>query len=413
MERFPWLSYSEYKSGAYCRVCVVMGRSLDEGKGGHQRIGQLVTEPFCKWKNALEIFEAHAKSGYHKRNSELADNFLKDCAEQTVFSFAANMLTTMYMRFINQRNRTQEKQSFYHMNIGYQRTLSFMKPDGSFSLFRSDWNQSASSVWLTSFVAQMLQEASFYEWENFIYIDPEVISKAVSWVLRHQSWDGAFYEVTWSPDRKMNDSLHWPRDEVRYRNISLTAHVLIMLETVKDLTGGLGAQVATAQNKAIKWLERNLKLLDDRGEPFEVAIVAYALLLSKASTAELAFGILAKHARREGGLTYWAKESVPPPPYKMENQKPFSLPRLPYKYDSTNIQATSYALLTYVARQELMIDPIVKWLNSQRLTDGGWASTQCPYCPIYNLATALPVPVTVILATCLVAIVRHFRSAYL
>jgi hypothetical protein len=60
----------------------------------------------------------------------------------------------------------------------------------------------------------------------------------------------------------------------------------------------------------------------------------------------------------------------------MENQKPFSLPRLPYKYDSTNIQATAYALLTYVARQELMIDPIVKWLNSQRLTDGGWASTQ-------------------------------------
>jgi hypothetical protein len=43
-----------------------------------------------------------------------------------------------------------------------------------------------------------------------------------------------------------------------------------------------------------------LKLLDEHGEPFEVAIVAYALLLSKASTAEAAFGILAKLARREG-----------------------------------------------------------------------------------------------------------------
>jgi hypothetical protein len=43
-----------------------------------------------------------------------------------------------------------------------------------------------------------------------------------------------------------------------------------------------------------------LKLLDERGEPFDVAIVAYALLLSKATTAEAAFGILAKHARREG-----------------------------------------------------------------------------------------------------------------
>jgi hypothetical protein len=58
--------------------------------------------------------------------------------------------------------------------------------------------------------------------------------------------------------------------------------------------------VSTAQSKAIRWLERNLKLLDEHGEPFEVAIVAYALLLSKASTAEAAFGILAKLARREG-----------------------------------------------------------------------------------------------------------------
>jgi len=65
----------------------------------------------------------------------------------------------------------------------------------------------------------------------------QVISKAVSWVLRHQTQDGAFYEVTWSPDRKMNDSLVWPNDHVKFRNISLTAHVLIMLETVKDLTG--------------------------------------------------------------------------------------------------------------------------------------------------------------------------------
>jgi hypothetical protein len=65
----------------------------------------------------------------------------------------------------------------------------------------------------------------------------QVISKAVAWVLRHQTWDGAFYEVTWLADRKMNDSLLWPNDKEKFRNISLTAHVLIMLETVKDLTG--------------------------------------------------------------------------------------------------------------------------------------------------------------------------------
>lgn len=66
-------------------------------------------------------------------------NLPMDCAEQNMFSFAANLYTTLYMRYINQRNKTLEKQSFFHMNVGYQKQLSFMNPDGSFSFFRSDW----------------------------------------------------------------------------------------------------------------------------------------------------------------------------------------------------------------------------------------------------------------------------------
>lgn len=299
-----------------------------------------------------------------------------DSAEQNMFSFAANMYTTLYMRLINQRNRTQEKDSFYYMNIGYQRQLSFMREDGSFSLFRSDWNQSASSVWVTAYCARIFQEARFYEWENYLYIDPNVISQAVSWILRHQTPEGSFYEATWLPDRKMNSSLNYVDDPIKHRNISLTAHVLITLETVKDLTGGLGAQVATAAANAIRWLERNLGLLEQSGKPYEVAIVSYALLLAKASSAEHVFDILANMARREDGLTYWGREIVPLPPQKIENQRPFSLPRLPYAYDSENIETTAYALLVHVARQEVLTEPIVKWINAQRLTDGGWASTQ-------------------------------------
>jgi len=33
------------------------------------------------------------------------------------------------------------------------------------------------SVWLTSYCARVFQEANFYEWENFIFIDPQVINK--------------------------------------------------------------------------------------------------------------------------------------------------------------------------------------------------------------------------------------------
>lgn len=100
------------------------------------------------------------------------------------------------------------------------------------------------------------------------------------------------------------------------------------------------------------------------------------MMLAKTPTAEQAFGILTKHARHVGDYTYWGREELPPPPTKWENQKPFSLPRLPYEFDTLNIETTAYALLTYVSRRELLVEPIVRWLINQRLTDGGWASTQ-------------------------------------
>ncbi|XP_055919076.1 CD109 antigen-like [Eupeodes corollae] len=297
-------------------------------------------------------------------------NLPMECAEQNAFSFAVNLYTVMYMRLINQRNKTIEKNAFHHLNQAYQRQLSFMREDGSFSLFRSDWNNSESSVWLTAYCVRTFQEAAFYEWENYIYIDPMVIEKGIRWILQHQGPEGGFFEVTWLPDRKMNHS------NIANRNISLTAHVLITLATVKDLSGSLGARVVLAQQRALYWIERNMQLLAETSEAYDVALTAYALQLCKAPTAEHAFAILRKHAKTIGEYMYWGRDDLSSPPSKIENQKYFSLPRLPYEFDSMNIETTAYALLVYVQRREFMVDPIVKWLNAQRLTDGGWASTQ-------------------------------------
>ncbi|XP_050294787.1 CD109 antigen [Anthonomus grandis grandis] len=300
-----------------------------------------------------------------------------DSAEQNIFSFAANMYTLLYMRYTQQKNKTLQKLAFHYLNIGYQRQLSFMQPDGSFSTFRSDWNNSAPSVWLTAYCARILQEATFYEWENYIYIDPIVISKAVEWVLNRQTEDGSFYETTWIPDRKYNSSLNFDTNDYykAQRNITLTAHVLITLESVKDLTSGLSSRVAIAAKKAISWLERNMDLIETKGQAFDTAIVAYALMKNKASVAERAYLALSTKGIFEGGLMYFARKRIPQPPFKLENQRPFLLPRLPYEYDSENIEATAYALMVYVERQELWVDNIVRWLNTQRLTESGWAST--------------------------------------
>ncbi|XP_002027253.2 CD109 antigen [Drosophila persimilis] len=299
-----------------------------------------------------------------------------ESAEQNAFSFAANLYTMMFMRLINQRNKTLEKNAFYHMNIGYQRQLSFMRQDGSFSLFRSDWNNSDSSVWLTSYCMRIFQEASFYEWENFIWIDASIIEKNMRWLLQHQTPEGAFYEVTWTPDRKVNRTNFASYTHLRNRNITLTSHVLITLATVKDLSGTLGSRVALATQRAVAWIERNMQFLQETPEPYDVAITAYALQLCNSPIAEHVFGILRRHARTIGEFMYWGNQEIPQPPRKLENQKWFSLPRLPYEYDSLNIETTAYALLVYVARREFFVDPIVRWLNSQRLNDGGWESTQ-------------------------------------
>lgn len=65
---------------------------------------------------------------------------------------------------------------------------------------------------------------------------------------------------------------------------------------------GLGTKVAFAQGRAVNWLEKNLNLLETYGQVYEVALVAYALMLSNAGTAETAFRILIRHAHREGNV---------------------------------------------------------------------------------------------------------------
>ncbi|XP_053673815.1 CD109 antigen [Anopheles nili] len=301
-----------------------------------------------------------------------------DAAEQNMFSFAANFYTIKYMRASTLRDKKTERQAFHFMNILYQRQLSYLMEDGGFSLFRADWNHSAPSVWLTAYCAQVFGEmAGLYEYENFIFIDPYMIQKNMHWLLRHQKDDGSFWEETWLPDRKANSSGFFSRNEiVREKNITLTAHVLITLTTVNLPAGKLAARVALAQQRALQYLQRSLATIKEFGSAYEVSIVAYALMIAKAPKAEAAFTMLSAKMRSIGEFNYWGNEEVPLPPTKLENQRYFSLPRLPYKYDSLNIQTTAYALLTYVSRQELHVDPIVAWLNAQRLTDGGWASSQ-------------------------------------
>lgn len=131
----------------------------------------------------------------------------------------------------------------------------------------SNWDNSNANVWLTSWVIRIFQDVSFQDWEDYIYIDPQVVQSAVMWLINYQTSDGSFSETEYYPN-----PLHKPMEgksrlkgEANYvmRNISLTAHVLISLEkTATNLQGELQSFAARARQRAGTYLERNLDKIE-------------------------------------------------------------------------------------------------------------------------------------------------------
>jgi hypothetical protein len=106
------------------------------------------------------------------------------------------------------------------------------------------------------------------------------------------------------------------------------------------------------------------------GEPYSLALTAYALTLAKSSQADAAWTAFVKHMKtKEDGSQYWAANATDPtedtPSYYYNSPRP------------VDVEMTGYALLTRVLRDEIAeAVPIVRWLTSQRNAQGGWSSTQ-------------------------------------
>lgn len=68
---------------------------------------------------------------------------------------------------------------------GYQRILAYLHNDGSFSAFGN--YDSSGSMFLTAFVVRTLVQSKPY-----IYVDENVINKAIDWIYEHQLENGCF-----------------------------------------------------------------------------------------------------------------------------------------------------------------------------------------------------------------------------
>ena len=223
--------------------------------------------------------------------------------EYHLFNLGANTWQLHYLRLTNQLTEKFDlaKEVFKQMNIEHSAVMRRFTSQGGVS----NWDKSAPSVWLTAWVIRIFSHVSYQDWEDYLYIDPLIVSSGAVWLLNYQSEAGYFTEAE-------NGTLHHAYRitdmEDEKCHIALTAHVLIGLEAVlQNLQGGHKLFVATAKQRGLKYLEKILPQIQDT---YQLCLVTYTLALLKSSQADIAYGRLLSDAKDDNGMVYWSPSPI-------------------------------------------------------------------------------------------------------
>lgn len=110
------------------------------------------------------------------------------CGEQTMATLTPNLYVLQYLKSNNALTDKIKEKILKNLEIGYQRMLTYAHDDGSFSAFgKSD---KEGSMFLTAFVIR-----TFRQMKQYIFIDDDVINKAIKWMISHQLKNGCFDPV--------------------------------------------------------------------------------------------------------------------------------------------------------------------------------------------------------------------------
>ncbi|KAI8799062.1 TEP-4 [Biomphalaria glabrata] len=275
------------------------------------------------------------------------------CGEQTMIGLAPDVYVTDYLKSVNQLSGDIQTKALSYMESGYQRELTYKHTDSSFSAFGN--SDASGSMWLTAFVTRVFKQAKAH-----IYIDDEVLIKAIQWMVSKQNANGSFPEP--------GNVIHKNMQGQAGSGVGLTLFVLISLLENKDLlvnTNAAGVLVDEARQKALVYAEQEVAKTDDL---YILNMAAYAFQLANSSQVQTVLNKLEQKATVKDGRKYWHQPEQP----KTTNTWDYPNPT-----KAVDIEMTSYALLTYAARGNIVAGKsIMQWLTEQRNSNGGFSSTQ-------------------------------------
>lgn len=282
------------------------------------------------------------------------------CGEQNMLYFAPNVFLIDYLQKTNSYSKELAQKAEDYMLKGYQKELTYQHKDGSYSAF-GEHNNATGSMWLTAFVTKCFAQSMFLK-GDVISVDPKIVGKSLKWIIAHQEKNGSFSE----PGTVFNKNMQGGSGTGE----ALTAYVLIALAEAqnsnKTMEMDINAELQAAITHAKNYLENQLQALQD---PYDLAIVTYALHLSQSIKMDAAYELLLQRAKSESLMLHWER-----PKSEEDKQQFFYWQR---QTDAINIEATAYGLLTLMRRANMeKAVLVIRWMTLQRGPQGGFISTQ-------------------------------------
>ncbi|OWK54562.1 Ovostatin, partial [Lonchura striata] len=273
------------------------------------------------------------------------------CGEQNMALFAPNIYVLDYLNKTGQLSEEIKSKATGYLVSGYQKQLSYKRPDGSYSIFGT--RDREGNTWLTAFVYRSFAQAG-----RFIYIDDRVQSQTLMWLSSKQKLDGCFR----SAGTLFNNALKGGVDD----ELSLSAYT-----TIAMLEAGHSSLYPVIRN-AFFCLETASE--ERISEVYTQALMAYAFCLAgKAEKCESFLEELQKSAKEVDGSQHWEQEERSP-----SDNSPSFLDHAP----SADVEITSYVLLALLCKPNrnkedlTKASGIVQWIIRQQNAYGGFSSTQ-------------------------------------
>ncbi|XP_043115190.1 alpha-2-macroglobulin-like protein 1 [Puntigrus tetrazona] len=263
------------------------------------------------------------------------------CGEQNMLLFAPNIYILQYLESSGQLTPEIKNRAVTFLQSGYQRELTYMHLDGSYSAFGS--NDPSGNTWLTAFVMK-----SFGGAKNYIFIDQNSIDRAKEWLGRQQQDNGCFASVG-----KLYhiDMMGGVSDEV-----TLSAYITAALLE-------LGVQKTDPMiSKSLECLKVSSRNITNT---YVTALLSYTFTLAgDEQMRQSLVSNLDQQAKREGVGRYWSLGN---------NAQPTG---------SVEVETSAYVLLALLSGPSLpgfglnYSASVVHWLTKKQNAYGGFSSTQ-------------------------------------